>query len=72
MDDYNNIKGIYDDSNLRVTMERYGYNLWALIALIGIIFILRIINQMYLYNAFVILILVAFFTIYFSYVKTSE
>jgi hypothetical protein len=72
MDDYNNIKGIYDDSNLRVTMERYGYNLWALIALIGIIFILRIINQMYLYNAFVILILVAFFTIYFSYVKMSE
>jgi hypothetical protein len=72
MDDYNNIKGIYDDSNLRVTMERYSYNLWALIALIGIIFILRIINQMYLYNAFVILILVAFFTIYFSYVKTSE
>jgi|LakMenE22Apr09ns_1017241.scaffolds.fasta_scaffold31061_1 hypothetical protein len=72
MDNYNNIKGIYNDSNLRITMERYSYNLWALIALIGVIFILRIINQMYLYNAIVIFILIMFFVIYFSYVKTSE
>ena len=72
MDNYNNIKGIYNDSNLRITMERYSYNLWALIAVIGVIFILRIINQMYLYNAIVIFILIMFFVIYFSYVKTSE
>lgn len=72
MNDYNNIKSIYEDSSLRVTMERYSYNLWALIALIGTIVILRIMDQMYLYNAFVIFILVAFFMIYYSYIKNDK
>jgi hypothetical protein len=72
MSDYNNIKGIYDDSSLRITMERYSYNLWALVALTSIIIILRVMDQMYLYNIIVIFILVAFFSIYFSYMKKSK
>ena len=69
MNNYDNIIAIYDDSSLRVTMERYGYNLWALAAIIGVIAILRVIDKSYLYNAIVIFILVAFFSIYLSYVR---
>ena len=72
MSDYNNITGIYNDSNIRITMERYSYNMWALIALASVILILKIIDQMYLYNIIVIFILVAFFYIYFSYIKKTE
>lgn len=71
MSDYNNITGIYNDSNIRITMERYSYNMWALIALASVILILKIIDQMYLYNIIVIFILVAFFYIYFSYMKKT-
>lgn len=67
--DMYNIDAIYEDSNLRVTMERYSYNLWALFSLIGIIIILRMINKIYLYNIILIFIITAFFTIYFSYMK---
>ena len=66
MSDYNNITGIYNDSNIRITMERYSYNMWALIALASVILILKIIDQMHLYNIIVIFILVAFFSVYFS------
>jgi hypothetical protein len=72
MSDYQNIKAIYDDSNIRLTMERYGYNLWALLALIGIIFIFKMIDKVYLYNAFVIFLIVSFLTIYFIYVKKQS
>jgi hypothetical protein len=72
MSDYNNIKAVYDDSNLRITMERYRYNMWALISLIGVIVILKIIDRMYLYNIFVIFIVVAFFAVYFEYIKKNK
>lgn len=65
----NNINAIYDDSNLRLTMERYSYNLWALISIIGIMIILRIIDKIYLYNVIIIFILVAFFSVYSTYMK---
>lgn len=71
MSDYNDMTAIYNDSNLRLTMERYSYNLWGLIALVGAIVILRIMNQTYLYNAVVIFIVVAFFTVYFTYMKND-
>ena len=72
MSDYQNIKAIYDDSNIRLTMERYGYNLWALLALIGIIIIFKIIDKVYLYNAFVIFLIVSFLTVYFIYVNKES
>jgi hypothetical protein len=69
MSDIYNINAIYDDSNLRITMERYSYNLWILISIISIIIILRIIDKIYLYNILVIIIIVAFFSVYFIYTK---
>jgi hypothetical protein len=69
MRDNYNINAIYNDSNLRLTMERYSYNLWALISLISIMVILRIIDKIYLYNVTLIFIVVVFFSIYVTYMK---
>jgi hypothetical protein len=69
MSEFYNVNAIYNDSNLRVTMERYSYNLWALITIIAIIVILRIIDKNYLYNMIVIIIIVAFFSVYYTYMK---
>jgi hypothetical protein len=67
--DMYNINAIHDDSNLRITMERYSYNLWALFSLIGIIITLRMIDKIYLYNIILIFIITAFFIVYFTYMK---
>lgn len=69
MNDNYNINAIYNDSNLRITMERYSYNLWALISIISTIIILRTIDKNYLYNILVIIIIVAFFSVYYIYMK---
>lgn len=69
MSDYENIKAIYDDSNIKLTMERYSYNLWALLALISIIIILKLIDRKYLYNAFLLFFVIIFFTLYYRYMK---
>lgn len=69
MSDYYNIDAIQDDSNLRVTMERYSYNLWAFISLVGIMVILKIIDKVYLYNIILIIVIAIIFSVYFIYVK---
>lgn len=69
MSDYQNIKAIYDDSNIKLTMERYGYNLWALLALLSIMFILRIVDKVYLYNAILLFFLIVIFSLYYRYIK---
>jgi hypothetical protein len=69
MSNFNDINAMVDDSELRFTMEHYSYNLWALLALICIIFIFKIIDISYLYNVMVIFILTIFFTIYLAYSK---
>lgn len=71
MDDYYNVNAIYDDSNIRLTMERYSYNLWALIAIITVIIILKIADGIYLYNVIVLFILASFFSVYFNYMKSE-
>jgi hypothetical protein len=69
MTDYYNINAMYDDSNLRVTMEKYSYNLWALISLVGIMVILKIIDKVYLYNIILIVVIAILFSMYFIYMK---
>lgn len=69
MTDYYNINAMYDDSNLRVTMERYSYNLWALISLVAIMIMLKIMDKVYLYNIILIVVIVILFSMYFIYVK---
>jgi hypothetical protein len=71
MDDYYNIIAIYDNSNIRLTMERYSYNLWALIAIIASIIILKIADSIYLYNIIILFIFAAFLSIYFNYMKND-
>jgi hypothetical protein len=63
------VNAMVDDSDLRITMERYSYNLWALLALICVLFIFKIIDQSYLYNVMILFIFTIFFTIYFAYSK---
>jgi hypothetical protein len=70
MDNYYNINGIYNNSNIRLTMERYSYNVWALIAIIALIIILKIADGIYLYNIIVLFIFASFFSIYFNYMKS--
>ena len=69
MTDYYNINAMYDDSNLRVTMEKYSYNLWALISLVAIMVILKIMDKVYLYNIILIIVIVILLSMYFIYVK---
>lgn len=69
MTDYYNINAMYDDSNLRVTMEKYSYNLWALISLVAIMIMLKIMDKVYLYNIILIVVIVILFSMYFIYVK---
>ena len=69
MNEYYNVNAVYDDSNIRLTMQRYSYNLWALIAIIALIIILKMIDSIYIYNVIVLFILTAFFTVYFNYIK---
>ena len=71
MNDYYNVNAIYNDSNIRLTMERYSYNLWALIAIVTVIIILKISDGIYLYNVIVLFILALFFSVYFNYMKSK-
>ena len=56
-----NVNAMLSNSDIYVTMERYSYNLWAIIALILTTLLFKTINNAYVYNIFVIVILVAFF-----------
>jgi hypothetical protein len=71
MEDYYNVNAIYDHSNIRLTMERYSYNLWALIAIVASMIILKNVDGIYLYNIIVLFIFAAFFSVYFNYMKTE-
>lgn len=67
MSDYQNIRAIYDDSNIKLTMERYGYNLWAFLAFVSMFYVLKITNPTYLYNYAVIFMLMVCLVLYFTY-----
>ena len=67
MNNYDDVNAMFNDSSLRVTMEHYIYNFWALLALICVIILLKMMDQMYLYNSLVIFIVVIFFVIYLTY-----
>lgn len=56
-----NVNAMLSNSDIYVTMERYSYNLWAIIALISVTLLFKTINNVYIYNIFVVVILVAFF-----------
>lgn len=58
-----NVNAMLSNSDIYVTMERYSYNLWAIIALILTTLLFKTINNAYVYNIFVIVILVAFFMV---------
>jgi len=70
MENYHNVNAIYNNSNIRLTMEKYSYNLWALMAIVTLIIILKIVDSIYLYNIIVLFIFAAFFAVYFHYVKS--
>ena len=67
MNDYQNISSIYDNSNIKLTMEKYGYNLWGLIALISVIYMFNIINYKYLYIIMILIICSVTYFIYFTH-----
>jgi hypothetical protein len=69
MNNYYDIDAMRNDSSLRVTMEKYSYNLWALISLVGIMLVLRTIDQVYLYNIIVFFLIAMFFGVYSTYTK---
>lgn len=54
------IRAMMDNSEIYVTMERYGYNLWAIIAFIFFLLIFKMIDKIYLFNMIIIILLVIF------------
>jgi hypothetical protein len=64
-----NVNAMLSNSDIYVTMERYSYNLWAIIALILTTILFKTINNVYIYNIIVVIILVAFFLALNNYSK---
>jgi len=54
------IMSMMDNSEIYLTMERYGYNLWAIIAFIFFLLIFKMIDKIYLFNIIIIILLVIF------------
>lgn len=54
------IKSMMENSEIYVTMERYGYNLWAIVAFIFCLILFKIINKIYLFNMLAIIVMVIF------------
>lgn len=54
------IKSMMENSEIYVTMERYGYNLWAIVAFIFCLILFKIIDKIYLFNMLAIIVMVIF------------
>lgn len=61
---YHNLNSISEDGELRITMEHYAYNIWALISIVIFIIIVKNTNAIYLYNFFLIIMMVFIFAMY--------
>lgn len=62
---YQSLNGMIKDSNLRITMEHYSYNIWALISLALFIIIVKNTESIYLYNFMLIILLASIFAMYY-------
>jgi hypothetical protein len=61
---YQTLNSMIEDSNLRIIMEHYSYNIWALISLILLIIIVKNTNSIYLYNFLLIILFASIFATY--------
>lgn len=61
---YQTLNSMLEDSNLRIIMEHYSYNIWALISLILLIIIVKNTDSIYLYNFLLIILLASLFAMY--------
>jgi hypothetical protein len=61
---YQTLNSMIEDSNLRIIMEHYSYNIWALISLILLIIIVKNTNSIYLYNFLLIILFASLFAMY--------
>lgn len=63
-DYYHNLNAMINDSNLRITMEHYGYNIWAFLSIILVLLIIKFTDTNNLYNYVLIITIVMLYTTY--------